>query len=62
MYNTKDWESMFDYDTVIAHEGGGATGPSGSGAGTKAAASSKTGTSAPESGFGASTFGVLMLF
>lgn len=65
---------MFDYNTLILHEGGGATGPSGSGVSanpkagsstgpsTKAeAASSKAGNSGKESGFQASTFSVLIL-
>ena len=74
MYNDKDWQSMFDYNTIILHEGGGATGPSGSGvsgnskAGSSSgpspkagAASSKAGNSGTESGFQASTFRVLIL-
>lgn len=74
MYNTKDWQSMFDYKTIVSREGGGATGLSGSGVsatakagsstgpGAKAgAASSKAGSSGKESGFQASTFSVLIL-
>ena len=73
MYNTKDWQSMFDYKTIVLGEGEGASGPSGNGVsaiakagsstgpGTKAgAASSKAGNSGKESGFQASTFIVLI--
>ena len=65
---------MFDYETIVSRESGGATGPSGSGVsaiakagsstgpGTKAeAAPSKAGNSGKESGFQASTFRVLIL-
>ncbi len=48
MYNTKDWQSMFDYQTIIRGGSGGdgagrAAGPSGSGFSATAKAGSSTG-------------------
>ena len=45
MYNTKDWQSMFDYKTIVSCEGGEATTPSGSGVSAIVKAGSSTGPS-----------------
>lgn len=71
IYNTNDWQSMFDYQ-IILHGGGGAAGPSGSRIPTNAkagsspspstkggAAHSMAGKNGAESGFQASIFKVL---